>query len=83
MVVLFYMYLLLKKKKTGKESQYIVSHPELGSDQSIGSDRKPGCDTPPVRPELATAEESPPIRREEERPKPMMKASNENKTWST
>ena len=33
------------KKKKGKESQYIVSRPELGSDPSIGSDRESGCDT--------------------------------------
>ena len=33
-----------KKKKTGKESQYIVSHPELGSDPAFGSDRESGCD---------------------------------------
>ena len=32
------------KKKSGKESQYMVSHPELGLDPSIGSDRKSGCD---------------------------------------
>ena len=42
MVVLLYMY--LKKKKTGKESQYIVSRPELGSDPPIGSVRESGCD---------------------------------------
>ena len=40
-VVLLYMYL---KKKTGKESQYIVSRPELGSDLPIGSDQESGCD---------------------------------------
>ena len=34
----------LKKKKIGKESQYMVSHPELGSDPPIGSDRESGCD---------------------------------------
>ena len=33
-----------------------------------------------VRPEPTTAEESPPIRREEERPGPMVIASSENKT---
>ena len=32
------------KKKTGKESQYMVSHPELGSDPPIGSDRESGRD---------------------------------------
>ena len=32
------------KKKTGKESQYMVSHPELGSDPPIGLDRESGCD---------------------------------------
>ena len=34
----------LGKKKSGKESQYMVSHPELGSDLPIGSDRESGCD---------------------------------------
>ena len=34
-----------KKKKSGKESQYMVSHPELGSDSPIGSDRESGYDT--------------------------------------
>ena len=34
-----------KKKKTGKESQYMVSRPELSSDPPIGSDRESGCDT--------------------------------------
>ena len=33
-----------EKKKTGKESQYIVSCPELGSDLPFGSDRELGCD---------------------------------------
>ena len=33
------------KKKSGKESQSCVSHPELGSDPPIGSDRDSGCDT--------------------------------------
>ena len=32
------------KKKAGKESQYMVSHPELGSDPSIGLDRESGCE---------------------------------------
>ena len=32
------------RKKTGKESQYMVSHPELGSDPPIGSDRDSGRD---------------------------------------
>ena len=31
-----------KRKKTGKESQYIVSHPELGSDPPFRSDRESG-----------------------------------------
>ena len=31
-------------KKTDKESQYIVSRPELGSDPPFGSDRESGCD---------------------------------------
>ena len=34
----------LRRKKTGKESQYIVSRPELGSDPPFGSDRESGCD---------------------------------------
>ena len=33
------------EKKTGKESQYIVSHPRLGSDPPFWSDRESGCDT--------------------------------------
>ena len=33
-----------KKKNTGKESQYMVSRLELGSDPSIGSDRESGRD---------------------------------------
>ena len=32
------------KKKSGKESQYLFSHPETGSDPPIGSDRESGCD---------------------------------------
>ena len=32
------------KKKSGKESQYMVSHSELGSDPLIESDRESGCD---------------------------------------
>ena len=35
---------VLEKKKSGKESQYMVSHPEFGLDLSIGSNRKSGCD---------------------------------------
>ena len=34
--------LAFKKKKKGKESQSRVSHPELGSDPPIGSDRDSG-----------------------------------------
>ena len=30
---------LKKKKKKNKESQYMVSHPETGSDSPIGLDR--------------------------------------------
>ena len=30
--------------KAGKESQYMFSHPELGSDPPIGSDWESGCD---------------------------------------
>ena len=33
-----------KKKKKEKESQYMVSHPENGSDSPIGSDRDRGRD---------------------------------------
>ena len=32
------------KKKTGKESQYMVSLPETGSNLPMGSDRESGCD---------------------------------------
>ena len=35
----------LKKKKSGKEPQYKVSQPELGSDPPIGSGRESGCDS--------------------------------------
>ena len=31
-------------KKPGKESQYMVSRPELSSNPLIGSDRESGCD---------------------------------------
>ena len=34
----------LQEKKTGKESQYIVSRPGLDSDPPFGSDRESGCD---------------------------------------
>ena len=45
MVVLLYIYICyIYIKKTGKESQYMVSHPELDSDAPIGSDRESGCD---------------------------------------
>ena len=30
--------------KAGKESQYMISHPELGLDQPIGSDKESGRD---------------------------------------
>ena len=33
-----------KKKKSGKESQYMVSHLELGSDPLIGSGQESGRD---------------------------------------
>ena len=33
-----------KKNKKNKESQYMVSHPETGSDSPIGSDRDRGRD---------------------------------------
>ena len=35
-----------KKKKTGKESQYMVLLPGLGSNSPIGSDRESGRDNP-------------------------------------
>ena len=35
------------KKKSGKESQYMFSHPETGSDPLIGSDRESGYDNAP------------------------------------
>ena len=34
-----------EKKKIGKESQYIVSRPELGLNPPFGSDWESGCDT--------------------------------------
>ena len=34
----------LEKEKKNKESQYMVSHPENGSDSPIGSDRDRGRD---------------------------------------
>ena len=34
-----------KKKKIAKESQYMVSHPETGSDPPIGLDQGSGRDT--------------------------------------
>ena len=37
-------YKLCFKKKSGKESQYMVSRPETGSDPPIGSDQDSGCD---------------------------------------
>ena len=46
MVVLLYMYMLLKK--IGKESQYIVSCPEPSSDLPIESNRESGRDSDPV-----------------------------------
>ena len=33
-----------EKKKKSKESHYMVSHPETGSDSPIGSDRESGRD---------------------------------------
>ena len=33
-----------EKKKKSKESQYMVSYPETGSDPPIGSDRELRCD---------------------------------------
>ena len=38
-----------EKKKTGKESLYIVSRPEPGSDPPFGSDRELGCDSSTVQ----------------------------------
>ena len=35
---------LKKKNNSGKESQYMFSHPELGSDPQIGLDRELGYD---------------------------------------
>ena len=34
-----------EKKKINEESQYMVSHPETGSDSPIGSDQDRGRDT--------------------------------------
>ena len=33
------------KKKSGKESQYMFSHPETGADPLIGSDWESRCDS--------------------------------------
>ena len=40
-VVLLILY-IYKKKIVSKESQYMVSHPELGSDPPLGSYRESG-----------------------------------------
>ena len=37
-------YKFISEKKTGKESQYIVSRPKPGSDPPFRSDRESGCD---------------------------------------
>ena len=37
-----------EKKKKSKESHYMVSHPETGSDSPIGSDRESGRDKYPI-----------------------------------
>ena len=37
-----------EKKKTGKESQYMVSHPETVSNPPIGSNRELGRDIGPA-----------------------------------
>ena len=43
-------YKFSSEKKRGKESQNMVSHPEIGSDSPIGSDLESGRDTrPPQR----------------------------------
>ena len=39
-----YKFSFEEKKKTGKESQYIVLCREPGSDPPFGSDRESGCD---------------------------------------
>ena len=41
-----------KKKKTGKESQYMVLHPEIGSDSPIGLDRESGRDNEAIEQNL-------------------------------
>ena len=45
-----------KNKKKNKESQYMVSHPENGSDSPIGSNRDRGRDTYALKfvPEIKT-----------------------------
>ena len=45
-----------KKKKIIKESQYMVSHPETGSDSPIGSDRGRGRDITRFREPNLTAQ---------------------------
>ena len=57
MVVLFTIFvydILIQKKKTGKEFQYIVSRPKLGSDPPIGSDLESGCDTKTLQVQLSS-----------------------------
>ena len=40
----YHRYKFSSEKKKNKESQYMVSHPETGSDSPIGSDRDQGRD---------------------------------------
>ena len=41
-LIVYHRYKCSSKKKKKKKSQYMVSHPETGSDSSIGSDRDRG-----------------------------------------
>ena len=48
----YHRYKFSLEKKKNKESQYMVSHPENGSDSPIGSNRDRGRDTGPHWPDL-------------------------------
>ena len=50
------------KKKKSKDSQYMASHPELGSDPLIGSDQESGCDNNNYRSVSITISEGSPYK---------------------
>ena len=45
-LLVYYRYKFSSEKKKKNESQYMVSHPETGSDSPIGSDLDQGRDIP-------------------------------------